>query len=169
MTDADDPEPRRARDVTVQRSLHRPAGSLAAGPWSLAVAPEDAGWAYSGLRVADLAAGGAVSFGTGPDEVIILPLNGSFEVTCVGSAIELAGRRGVFDGPTDFAYAPPGVDLVIASASGGRVAVPSARAEARFPFATLPRRTSRSSSGARVPPRARCARSRRPGRSTRIG
>ncbi|HEX7949679.1 MAG TPA: 5-deoxy-glucuronate isomerase [Candidatus Limnocylindrales bacterium] len=120
--------------MTVERPLHRPAGSLAAGPWSLALAPEDAGWAYAGLRVADLDAGDAVSFDTGFDEVIVLPLRGGFEVTCEGRTVSLEGRAGVFAGPTDFAYAPPGVGLTVASPGGGSVAVPSARAEARLPF-----------------------------------
>jgi 5-deoxy-glucuronate isomerase len=105
---------------------------MARGPWSLVLTPEDAGWARSGLRVADLAAGGSVTFDTGPDEVIVLPLSGSFEVTCGGRTLSLDGRTGVFAGPTDFAYAPPGVAVTIASPGGGSVAVPSARAEARF-------------------------------------
>ena len=114
--------------------LHRPAGSLAGGPWSLVLTPEEAGWSSAGLRVADLAAGDNITLDTGPDEVVILPLSGSFLVACAGQRVELAGRRGVFDGPTDFAYAPPGVEVTISSRAGGRVAIPSARAEARFSF-----------------------------------
>jgi len=107
---------------------------MAAGPWSLALTPEDAGWAYAGLRVAELSRGDAVSLDTGVDEVVVLPLTGSFQVTCEGRSVALDGRSDVFAGPTDFAYAPPGVRLVITSRDGGRVAIPSARAEARHPF-----------------------------------
>ena len=120
--------------MTDRPVLHRPAGSLASGPWSIALAPEDAGWSCSGLRVADLGPGEAVSFATGADEVIVLPLSGSFEVACGGQTAVLEGRPGAFAGPTDFAYAPPGVDLTVGTSGGGRVALPSARAEARFPF-----------------------------------
>jgi len=107
---------------------------MAAGPWSLALTPEDAGWAYAGLRVAELSRGDAVSLDTGVDEAVVLPLTGSFQVTCEGRSVALDGRSDVFAGPTDFAYAPPGVRLVITSRDGGRVAIPSARAEARHPF-----------------------------------
>ena len=66
------------------------AGELADGPWELALSPEEAGWSFSGLRVATLPAGGEVAFETGPDEVAILPLAGSFSVACGDSA----GRAG---------------------------------------------------------------------------
>ena len=59
--------------------LHRGAGDLATGPWDLALSPEGAGWSFSGLRVATLAAGGELTFDTGPDEVAILPLAGAFQ------------------------------------------------------------------------------------------
>lgn len=120
--------------MTNRGTPHRTAGSMAAGPWSLALTPEDAGWAYAGLRVAELSRGDAVSLDTGVDEVVVLPLTGSFQVTCEGRSVALDGRSDVFAGPTDFAYAPPGVRLVITSRDGGRVAIPSARAEARHPF-----------------------------------
>ena len=89
--------------------LHRGAGDLATGPWDLALSPEAAGWSFSGLRVATLAAGGELTFDTGPDEVVVLPLAGAFRVACGDSLAELAGRSSVFAGPTDFAYAPPGI------------------------------------------------------------
>ena len=120
--------------MTAERSLHRPAGSLARPPWSVELTPGEAGWAYCGLRVADLVAGASVALETGPDEVIVLPLAGRFEVGCAGETARLAGRASVFDGPTDFAYAPPGVGLTIGAVDGGRLAVASARAQAGYPF-----------------------------------
>ena len=60
--------------------LHRRAGELTAGPWALDLDPRAAGWSYSGLRVATVAAGGSIAFESGPDEVAILPLEGSFSV-----------------------------------------------------------------------------------------
>jgi 5-deoxy-glucuronate isomerase len=86
------------------------------------------------LRVAALAAGDAIELQTGRDEAIVLPLAGAFRVTCDGEAIELAGRRDPFTGPTDFAYVPRGAHLEITAAAGGRVAVTTARTDRRLPF-----------------------------------
>ena len=47
-------------------NLHLPAGSAAEGPWTTAVTPALAEWSWTGLRVAQLEAGGAVSLSTGP-------------------------------------------------------------------------------------------------------
>jgi len=118
--------------------LHRRAGELASGPWDLALAPEAAGWSFSGLRAATLPAGGEVTFESGRDEVAILPLAGSFSVACGESKADLAGRSSVFAGPTDFAYAPPGSRLTVSSAAGGRFAVPAARADRGRPFRHVP-------------------------------
>ena len=57
--------------------LHLPAGSAADGPWTTAVTPTLAEWSWTGLRIAQLDAGGTVSLSTGPDEVLVLPLAGS--------------------------------------------------------------------------------------------
>ncbi len=51
--------------MTKTAALHRRAGTMAAGPFSLSLMPEDAGWSYASLRVADLAAGASVQFDTG--------------------------------------------------------------------------------------------------------
>jgi 5-deoxy-glucuronate isomerase len=113
--------------------LYRPVGSLATGGWSVVLVPEAAGWSFCGLRAATLQAGDGVDFETGRDEVAVLPLEGSFDVTVDGERYRLAGRPSVWSGPTDFLYAPPGCAVGIASERGGRVAVATARAEARFP------------------------------------
>ena len=83
---------------------HVRAGAAADGPWLVSITPEQAGWAYSGLRVLGLAPGGSHTFGTGADEAVLLPLAGSCEVECDGERFGLAGRADVFAGPTDFAY-----------------------------------------------------------------
>jgi len=114
-----------------EASLHRPNGTLARDGWACVVDPETAGWAYSGLRVLDLAAGGSISFDTGPDEMLLLPLSGSATVTCGGSAAALDGRPSVRSGPTDFAYLPVGSDVTVSSVDGGRFALPAARASRR--------------------------------------
>ena len=117
--------------TAVQSHLVRP-GSTATGPYVTAITPEAAGWAYSGLRVAELAPGGRFELDTGPDEVLVLPLNGSAEVECDGQRFELAGRRDVFSGVTDFAYLPRDAHGVVTSAAGGRLALPATRADRRL-------------------------------------
>ncbi len=119
---------------TTPDALFRRAGSTARDGWSLVVTPDDAGWGYTGLRVVDLSPSGRIELATGADEAIVLPLSGAVRVTCDGEALELAGRAGVFAGPTDFAYLPTGAAVVLESAGGGRFAVATARAERRLPF-----------------------------------
>ncbi len=113
--------------------LYRPSGSLAAEGWSVVLTPEAAGWQFCGLRGATLPAGAEVVFATGSDEVVVLPLEGAYEVTVDGQRFPLAGRPSVWSGPSDFVYAPPGCEIAVASQHGGRFAVTTARAERRFP------------------------------------
>ena len=111
----------------------RRAGSTAAPPYALAIAPEDAGWGFSGLRVLELQPGGVHALDTGEDELIVLPLAGAASVTIDDEPFALAGRADAFAGPTDFAYAPRDARVELASPGGGRFALPSARADRRLP------------------------------------
>ena len=108
------------------------SGSTAAGPYVTSIAPEAAGWTYCGVRVAELPPGGRIELDTGPDEVIVLPLNGGAEVECDGQRFSLAGRPDVFSGVTDFAYLPRDARAVLSSAGGGRFLLPSTRADRRL-------------------------------------
>jgi 5-deoxy-glucuronate isomerase len=98
----------------------------------LVITAESAGWDFSGLRVLELAAGEERALETGGDELIVLPLAGACTVRVDGEAFQLAGRESVFTGVTDFAYAPRDASLEIASAEGGRFALPAARAGERL-------------------------------------
>jgi 5-deoxy-glucuronate isomerase len=111
---------------------HLPRGSTADGPWSLRVTPEQAGWAYSGLRLLELAPGGSHTFTSGADELLVLPLEGGGVVECEGYRLELAGRDGVFAGVSDFAYVPRDAEVRVSSSGGGRFALPSALASSRL-------------------------------------
>ena len=111
---------------------------LRAGGADLRITPESAGWAFSGLAVLTLAPGESRTWATGESETLVLPLAGSCEVTCEGQTIELTGRPDVFSGPTDFAYAPRDAELTVASAAGGRFALPSARCTRRLGFRRQP-------------------------------
>jgi 5-deoxy-glucuronate isomerase len=115
------------------KTLHYPAGSTAYGPWTLALTPEYIGWGWAGLRVVDLPRRESVTFATGSDEVLVLPLSGSCVVECDGHRAELAGRADVFAGPTDFVYVPVNTVVTVSSGEGGRFAVPAARAQASNP------------------------------------
>jgi len=109
------------------------AGEAAKDGFELVVTPETAGWGYSSLRVLELAPGKAVTFGTGDDEMIVLPLSGSCVVECGGDVFVLAGRRDVFSRVTDFAYVPRDARVTVSSEAGGRFALPAARCERRLP------------------------------------
>ena len=128
--------------------LHRRAGSLSRPPWSLEVTPAQAGWSWSSLRVLTLAPGGSHAFETRDEEVLVLPLVGSCVVSCAGAQHMLAGRTGVFDGPTDFSYVPPGSAVQVSSQTGGRFAVPRGQSTVTAAV-SLPAGRARAGGGAR--------------------
>jgi 5-deoxy-glucuronate isomerase len=107
-------------------------GETADGAFSLVITPETAGWGYSSLRVLELPAGGSATFDTGEDEMVVLPLSGACAVECDGERFELAGRASVFSRVTDFAYVPRDAQVTVSSTSGGRFALPGARATRRL-------------------------------------
>ena len=116
-------------------------GSSAADGFSLVVTPETAGWQHSSLRVLELEGGGEAAFGTGKDEVLVLPLSGSCEVDVDGDEFQLTGRADVFSGVTDFVYAPRDASVRVSSAGGGRFALPAARATRRLDARHVPAST----------------------------
>jgi 5-deoxy-glucuronate isomerase len=111
---------------------HLRSGEAASGPWQVSISPEQAGWHFCGLRVLHLPPGGSQEFGTGADEAVLLPLAGACTVEADGQRFGLAGRAGVFDGATDFAYLPLGCQVRVSSQAGGRFAVACARARERL-------------------------------------
>ncbi len=114
--------------------LFLPAGATADETFDLVVTPESAGWGYSSLRVLTLAPGGTATVETGHDEMFVVPLEGSVTVRCGDEQHVLAGRPSVFSGPTDIAYLPIDARVELASADGGRFALPGARTDTRLPF-----------------------------------
>jgi 5-deoxy-glucuronate isomerase len=111
------------------RSLHIPAAQAVREPYAVEVTPESAGWDYSGLRMIELPPGGHHTIETGRSELLVLPLSGGAEVTCGGQRFALAGRAGVFQGGTDFAYLPRDATATISTPDGGRFALPAARCD----------------------------------------
>ena len=61
--------------------LYIPANS-AAGPYTVDITPESAGWAESSLHVVDLDTAESITRSTGDTEVMILPLAGGGTVQC---------------------------------------------------------------------------------------
>ncbi|CAM5319808.1 5-deoxy-glucuronate isomerase [Streptomyces canus] len=115
--------------MTSSAKYHLPKGTSADGPYDLAITPESAGWAYSGLRILTLKPGEEHALSTGENEFLVLPLTGGCTVAVDGQGFELGGRTDVFSAVTDFAYLPRESQAVISSADGGTYALPSARTE----------------------------------------
>lgn len=114
-------------------SNFRAAGTARQGEWAVHIDAESAEWAFSGIRTLALQPGGTTTFETDDCEFMLVPLEGSFRVVVDGEPVELAGRGGVFDGPTDVVYVPRDSRVELSSAHGGRVALPNARARTRHP------------------------------------
>ena len=114
------------------RRLHYPEGSLDRGGFATWLEPDQAGWTYSGLRVAHLAPGGRIEVKTEGVEMAVLPLAGSMRATVDGKSFILRGRNSVFSAVSDWLYVPLGAELGLESDGGCEVALPSARATKRF-------------------------------------
>ncbi|WP_432503899.1 5-deoxy-glucuronate isomerase [Kineococcus arenarius] len=117
-----------------ENPLHLPRGSAARDGFDLVVTPESAGWGFSSLRTLTLAPGAAHEFATGEEELLVLPLSGSARVEVDGEVLDLAGRTGVFDAVSDFAYVGRDSTVRVASRDGAVLSFPGARARRRLPF-----------------------------------
>ena len=115
--------------------IYVPAGTSGHDQYTVDIAPERAGWGFSGLRVVNLSAGESVTVETAQDELIVLPLEGAVAVAVDGEDYALAGRTGIFEEVTDYLYVPRGKTITLTSADGGRFALPSARATRDLPVA----------------------------------
>ncbi|WP_262001670.1 5-deoxy-glucuronate isomerase [Microbacterium sp. Mcb102] len=106
--------------------FHR-RGAIGRDGWESVVDDTTPGWAHTGIRIGELGAGESLALADTGVERIIVPLSGSFSVahTEEGSTTEtlLAGRRSVFDGPSDVLYLSAAATAVITGS--GRVAVAS--------------------------------------------
>ena len=70
-----------------------------------------------------LEAGESIVVETGEEEILTLPLEGSWVRGCGEQRFDLAGRKGVFEAVTDFAYVGRHVEVELASVNGGRIAL----------------------------------------------
>ncbi|HEY6812088.1 MAG TPA: 5-deoxy-glucuronate isomerase [Propionibacteriaceae bacterium] len=113
------------------------SGFAGSGSYEVEVTPESAGWSYSSLKIISLEPTGGHRFETGPDEVIVLPLDGSVAVDIDDVHRELGGRSSVFDGPTDLVYIGSGKTVSLRSEAGGRFALCGARTQSELPVRYL--------------------------------
>jgi 5-deoxy-glucuronate isomerase len=109
-----------------------PAGTAADGADPVAIGPDDAGWTHCGLRVVSLGPGEERTIATGDTELFALPLSATGIDLAVTSAageerFAVEGRSSVFARVTDFVYVGRDSELTMVSASGGEIALPSAR------------------------------------------
>ncbi|WP_329139044.1 5-deoxy-glucuronate isomerase [Streptomyces sp. NBC_01476] len=109
-----------------------PLGTAAGDGWDLAVTDARQGWHHTSLRVATLTGPDVRALDGGDWEHVVVPLSGSVHVTAEtpdGTTHEatLAGRPGVFAGPTDVAYVPARSRITVRPAAGpARVALAGA-------------------------------------------
>ena len=118
-----------------------PAGTGGRDGWELAVEPGQDGWAHTSLWVLELGAGESRTVETGPDEVVVVPLNGGVDVVVTAPETvshSLTGRTDVFAGATDVLYLPAGSTATLTSDEGGRFALCGARTDAVLPVRYLP-------------------------------
>jgi 5-deoxy-glucuronate isomerase len=81
-----------------------------------------AGWQYLEFAVRQLAAGHAWSAETGSDELCLVLLEGTCEVTWAGGGARLGPRRDVFSSYPHAVYLPPGASFTVTSIERTEVA-----------------------------------------------
>lgn len=109
-----------------------PLGTAAGGQYRVAIDAEKAGWRYSGIHVAKLAAGGRIERPESEYEWIAVPISGQYTITVEGEEHQLNGRDNVFASGTDVLYVPRDTTATISSASGGEIAFPAAKAQRKL-------------------------------------
>lgn len=111
---------------------------------SVRITPDDAGWRYTGIRIARITPDEPYSVATTDSEVFVLPLAGSVtvDIADAGGSPEqtfvLQGRTSVFTQVTDFCYAGRDSVLTIRTSEPAEIAIPSARCTTRRPCAYGP-------------------------------
>jgi 5-deoxy-glucuronate isomerase len=141
-----------------EQHLFWPRGSLRDGDFQVVVRQPIDDWAHVTLRVAGLLPGAFVEAESVDEELVVVPLSGSYAVRLSPAPstrparssaqaegdevreLELAGRGSVFEGPTDVAYVPPGwrVTITHTGESWGQVALCGARLPADVDPGALP-------------------------------
>ena len=112
-----------------------PKGSLSGDGVDVDINPENANWAFSGMRVFSLEPNRPVSFTLTSDEGVLVPLSAQGVAVSVNDdSFTLQGRRGVFDAVSDWLYIPVNSTVTLAGESG-EIALCTARASDVHPVA----------------------------------
>lgn len=111
--------------------LFYPNGTAGIPGTPVDVSADSAGWAYCGLKVLSLAAGESRTIATGTTEMAVLPLSTGGRLEVESHSFSLAGRTGVFDAVSDFAYVPIDTEIRITAARPGEMALCTAEATRR--------------------------------------
>jgi 5-deoxy-glucuronate isomerase len=106
------------------------------------ITPQMAGWKYTGLSLLELPPNTPHRLDSNvlaAAEGAIIPLNlGNVRVKVDDQVFTLTGRRGVFEGASDWIYCAPGSKVEITSPNAGEIAIATAVAVARFPSRHVP-------------------------------
>lgn len=125
--------------TTNQRWFH-PRGTLRREQWETVVDESTPDWRHTGIRVAHLRPADSLALTETDIERIFVPLAGAFTVSYFDGpethTVRLAGRRSVFDGPTDILYVPTGASAVVTGE--GRIAVATAPTTTKKPARHIP-------------------------------
>lgn len=106
--------------------------SVATGVDPITITPESAGWAFTGLRVVRLRAGGPLTIETGELEYAIVPVSGgALLVTVDGEEFSVRGRGSVFETVPDVVYAPRDSAVELVAVDDAEVALPNCPARVR--------------------------------------
>lgn len=96
------------------------------------VTPDSAEWSYLSFRVVALKAGETYSADSGGNEVALVPLVGSAELTAADQRFTVA-RRSTFAEPPHILYAPPRTPLTVRAVTDFEFALGGAPATGRYP------------------------------------
>ena len=112
------------RNYTAESLRFRPR-TIADDPGLLLnITPELAGWDFISFQVRTLAAGDTWQFSTADEELALVTLSGSFNITTSrGEWSDVGGRATVFAGIAHTLYLPRRTDGVVATERGGEFAV----------------------------------------------
>ncbi|NHN54928.1 5-deoxy-glucuronate isomerase [Calidifontibacter sp. DB0510] len=107
--------------------------------FEVAIRPDGEHWQHTGLLVTTLAEDESRTIETGDFEYAVLPLagGGDLGVQSGAQSTQLAGRRNVFAGPADCAYAPRRSTLTVTAQGPATVAWCFALATADLPFSVV--------------------------------
>ena len=114
------------------------AGSTQYKQFDTEITAQKAGWEFSSLRIANLEQGEQLTFETNDEEILVLPLSGSVEVTANHISYSLAGRESVFSSVTDYIYIPRSTTIILRCLKAGRFALPGAKSTKDLPVRYCP-------------------------------